>query len=147
MAKLPLHLLQRSFASSALHVAKMKAQAPCDVDDPINGYKGRITEVVFDPLRIEEVNARFVAEGFNVPDGTQVIAVTATGEILVWGGFNSVFRLARGEELVGAFDKLAFADIMDLTQRFGFKNKKAEIDELIAGLQKKYSSAEKAEKR
>jgi hypothetical protein len=140
MAKLPVHLLQRSFASSALDVAKLKAVAPCDVDDPINGYKGRITEAVFDPLRIEEVNARFVAEGYKVPDGTQVIAVTATGEILIWGGFNSVFRLAKGEELVGAFDKLAFADILDLTQRFKFKNKKPEIDELIAGLTRKYSA-------
>jgi hypothetical protein len=44
----------------------------------------------------------------------------------------------KGEPIEGAFDNLAFEDILDLTQRFKIKNKKVEIDGLIAQLKQKY---------
>jgi hypothetical protein len=142
MAKLQQHLLQRIFASRALDVVKMKAFTPCEVEDRLNAYKARIVEMVFDPLRIEEVNGRFEAAGYLIGEGAQVIAVNEDGSILFWGGLNSVYHLKRGEQIKGAFDNLAFNDILDLTQRFKSKNKKVEIDELIAQLKKKYGGDE-----
>src|SRR3954453_8181573 len=138
-------LLQRSFASRALDVAKMKAFVPCEVDDRLNKYKATIVEAVYDPLRVPEVNATFRAAGYDFADDMQVIAVTEDGSILLWGGLNSVFHLRKGEAIAGAFDeaRLAFNDILDLTNRFKIKNKKAEIDELIAGLKKKYGGGKK----
>jgi hypothetical protein len=138
MATLPIHLIQRTFASRALDVVKMKAFVPCDVEDRLNAYEARIVEAVFDPLRIEEVNARFAAEGYVIPEAMQVIAVNADGSILLWGGMNSVYHLRKGEEIKGAFDHLAFNDILDLTGRFRIKNKKVEIDALVQGLKEKY---------
>jgi hypothetical protein len=138
-------LLQRSFASRALDVAKMKAFVPCDVDDRLNQYKAKIVEAVYDPLRVPEVNARFRAAGYDFPDDMQVIAVTDDGSILLWGGLNSVFHLRKGEKIAGAFDEkhLAFNDILDLTSRFKIKNRKAEVDELIAGLKQKYGGTKR----
>ncbi|MFT3787365.1 MAG: hypothetical protein QM770_14565 [Tepidisphaeraceae bacterium] len=136
-------LLSRFFASRALDVAKMKAFVPCDVSDRINNYKAKIVEAVYDPLCIPEVNARFREAGYEVPtnDETAVIAVNEDGSILLWGGLNSVFHLRKGEKIAGAFDgaHLAFNDILDLTARFKIKNKKVEIDELIAKLKQKYA--------
>ena len=133
-------LLSRTYASRALDVIKMKAFVPCEVDDRLNNYKARIVEAVFDPLRISEVNARFRAAGYDFTDDMQVIAVTEDGSILLWGGLNSVFHLGKGEKIEGAFDEkhLAFNDILDLTNRFKIKNKKVEIDELVAQLKKTY---------
>ena len=130
----------RSFASRALDVVKMKAFIPCDVENQFKTYKTRIVEHVYDPLRIPEVHARFRAAGYEFSDDMQVIAVTADGEILLWGGLNSVFHLKKGEKIDGAFDEqhLAFNDILDLTERFKIKNKKVEIDEFIAQLKKTY---------
>jgi hypothetical protein len=53
---------------------------------------------------------------------------------------NSVFHLRKGEKIEGAFDQkhLAFNDVLDLTDRFKIKNKKVEVDELVAQLQKTY---------
>jgi hypothetical protein len=140
MTNLLPYLLQRTYASRALDVAKMKAFAPCEVDDPLNNYNAKIAEVVFDPLRIPEVNGRFKAAGYDVGDDMQVIAVTEDGSILLWGGLNSVFHLRKGEKIDGAFDEkhLAFNDILHLTNRFKIKNKKVEIDELIAQMKKTY---------
>ena len=129
-------------ASRALDVAKMKAFVPCNVTDRLNGYSARIVEAVYDPLRIEEVNARFEKEGYVVPDGMQVIAVNEDGSILMWGGMNSVYHARKGQEIRGVLDDLAFNDILDLTQRFKIKNKKVEIDALIAGLKEKYGGRE-----
>jgi hypothetical protein len=138
-------LLQRSFASRALDVAKMRAFVPCEVEDRLNEYKAKIVEAVYDPLCIPEVNARFRAAGYDFSDDMQVIAVTEDGSILLWGGLNSVFHLRKGEKIAGPFDEkhLAFNDILNLTNRFKIKNKKVEIDELIASLKKKYGGEKK----
>ena len=134
------YLLQQAYATRALDVVKMKTIVPCDVEDEITGYRGRITEIVFDPVRIPEVNDRFKADGFNVDDGMQVIAVNEDDSILLWGGINSIFHLRRGERIKGAFDEqhLAFNDILDLTARFKIKNKRVEIEELIARMREAY---------
>lgn len=144
MSNLVPFLLQRTFASRALGVVKMKAFVPCDVDDSLNNYNARIVDVVYDPLRIEDVNARFAAAGYQVGGDMQVIAVNDDGSILLWGGLNSVFHLRKGEQIQGAFDEkhLAFNDILDLTNRFKIKNKKVEIDDLIAQLERKYAADE-----
>jgi len=118
----------------------MKAFVPCDVDDRLSQYKAKIVEVVFDPLRIPEVNSRFKAAGYDFDDKMQVIALTEDGSILLWGGFNSVFHLRKGERIEGAFDEkhLAFNDILHLTARFKIKHKKVEIDDLLAQLKETY---------
>ena len=133
-------LLQRTFATRALDVVKMKAFVPCQIDDTLNNYKARMVEVVYDPLRIPQVNNRFKAAGYEFDEDMQVIAVNEEDSILLWGGLNSVFHLRKGETIGGAFDEthLAFNDILDLTQRFKTKNKKVEIDELIAQMKKTY---------
>jgi hypothetical protein len=135
------HLLQRSFATTCLDIVKMKAFVPCQVEDEFTAYQTTMVEIVFDPLRIEEVNARFKAAGYEVDEGMQVIAVNEDGSILLWGGLNSVFHLRPGEHIEDAFDEqhLAFEDLLDLTKRFNIKNKKGEIDELIAQLKTTYS--------
>ena len=129
MTKIPTHLLQRTLASRALDIVKMKAFTPCEVDDHLNDYKAKIVEVVFDPLRIPEVNGRFEAEGYNVGDGMLVIAVNEDGSILLWGGANSVFHLHKGEKIAGPFDEkhLAFNDILDLTGRFKVQSSKVKF--------------------
>jgi len=135
-------MLQRSFASSALTVAKMKAFVPCDIEDRINSYKARMIDVVFDPLRIPEVNKRFRSAGYNMPDDhSMVIAINDDQSILIWGALNCVLHLRKREKIAGAFYEkhLAFNDIAHLTERFKIKNKKVEIDQLIADLKKKYN--------
>jgi hypothetical protein len=134
-------LLQRTFASRALEVFKMKAFIPCEVENQHKTYKTRMIEHVYDPLHVAEVNARFKAAGYDVDDQMQVIAVNEDGSILLWGGLNSVFHLRRDEKIDGALDlkHLAFNDILDLTDRFKIKIKKVEIDELIAKLKEKYA--------
>jgi hypothetical protein len=128
-------LLQRSYVTSCLDIVKMKAFVPCEVDDALNNYKATITEVVFHPLKIKETNARYAKAGYIIPPDFAVIACTADGKILLWGGLNSVYYLQKGEELDRSLEvNLAFNDIVDLTQRFKTKNKKAEIDELLAQL-------------
>ena len=140
MERIPLGLLQRSYASTALDVAKLKNFTPCDVQNRLGPYKGRIIKIVFDPLHIEDVDAEYRAAGYKVDDELHVIAETESGEILLWGGFNSIYHLKKGEKIVGAFDNIAFEDVRDLTQQFKIKNRKPEIDELIAQLKAKYSS-------
>jgi hypothetical protein len=140
MTNLLSFLLQRTFASRALDVVKMKVFIPCEVKNQLTSYKTRIVEHVYDPLRVPEVNGRFKAAGYDVGEDMQVIAVNEDGSILLWGGLNSVFYLRKGEKIDGAFDEthLAFYDILDLTERFKTKNKKVEIDGLISQLKKTY---------
>src|SRR5687767_2154864 len=97
------YLLQQAYVTRALDVVKMKAFVPCDVEDETTGYRGRISEIVFDPVRIPEVNDQFKSDGFNVDNGMQVIAVNDDDSILLWGGLNSIFHLRRGEQIRGAF--------------------------------------------
>ena len=134
-------LAQRTTASRALEVVKMKVFIPCEVENQFKTYKTKIVEHVYDPLRVEEVNARFKAEGYDVDDeDVHVIAVNEDGSILLWGGLNSVFHLRKGEKIAHCLDTkhIAFDDILDLTNRFKIKNKRVEIDELIAKLKTKY---------
>lgn len=118
----------------------MKGLVPCEVEDEVTGYKGKITEMVFEPLKIQEINARFEAAGYIIPEDFAVIALTADKKILLWGGVNSVYYLKKGERLAKSLEEnMAFCDIVDLTERFKIKNKKTEVDELIAQLKKTYS--------
>jgi hypothetical protein len=134
-------LLQRSLATRALDIVKMKAFVPCEVDERRRGYTTRIIEAVYDPLRVPETNSRFKSAGYDVPDDMQVIAVCENGEILLWGGLNSVYHIGKGEKFTALRGKqMAFNDILDLTNRFKIKNKKVEIDELIAKLSEKYGA-------
>ena len=148
MAKLPVHLLRQDYASRCLDLLKMKSLVPRDVECPPNQFKRRIVEVVFDPLRIREVNARFKADGYVFEDGTPedtdgggtaVIAVNDDGSILVWGGMNSIYCLPKGERSTGFLDKIAFDDIAHLVRLFPIKNKKAEIDAMIEQLKRHYT--------
>lgn len=147
MANLPIHLLRRDYASRCLDLMKMRALVPCDVADARTGYKARVVEAVFDPLRVAEVNGRFKADGFGWDDdddeggGMRVIAVNDDGSILLWGGWNSVYHLRNGERIVGLFDNLAFEDVSDFVRPFKIKNTKAEIDALIEQLKRKYTKA------
>jgi len=147
MANFPIYFAQRDYASRCLELMKLRSFVPCEVSDAATGYKGRIVEAVFDPLRVAEVNSRFRADGFAWADdddkggGMCVIAVNDDGSILAWGGLNSVYYLRRGERLVGVFQNLAFEDVIDLVRPFRIKNTKAEIDALIAQLKLKYANA------
>jgi hypothetical protein len=95
-------------------------------------------EVVFEPTHIQEVNAKFKAAGYHIDDGTQVIAVNEDGSLLIWGGLNSVYHLEKGERIQSAFANLAFNDILHLTRRFKIKNKKPEIDAMMAQMKEAY---------
>lgn len=133
------HMLGRSYVSAAVEVTKMKALVPVKVDDRLNNYNCTIVDVVFDPLNAAAINKKFENLGYNVPENFQVIAVNEDGSILMWGGINSVYHLKKGETLPGTLEgNLAFNDIRDLINRFKFKNKKAELDELMEGLKKVY---------
>jgi hypothetical protein len=138
-------LLHQSLALRALDVVKMGAFVPCEVADALTGYRNTIVEVVFDPVRAPEVDERFRKEGFLFDEGMHVIAVNADGSILLWGGLNSVFHLRRSEHITGAFDEghLAFQDILDLTARFKIKNKRGEINAVIAAVKERYESDDK----
>lgn len=133
-------ILQRSFAGDSLALIKMRPLVPIEVQNAPTGYKTKIIEMVFDPSRLVEVNGRFEADGFLIPEKMNVIAVNEDGTILVWGGPNCVFWLRKGEPISeGWDDNVAFEDLGHLTHRFKFKNKKAEIDDMIAKLKQTFS--------
>jgi hypothetical protein len=133
VARIPVHLLQRTFASHALDIVKMSNLVPCEVENPLNNFHCRIVEIVFDPLHIPDVNKRFRADGYKVPQTMQVIAINGDGSILLWGGANSIFHLRKGDVITGPADEkhIAFEDILGLTKRFNIRNTKSEIDDLI----------------
>ena len=91
-------------------------------------------------MHIEEVNAKFKSDGYIFDEDMKVIAVTEDGEILLWGGINSVYHIRRGEQITGAFDAkhLGFEDLLDFTQPFKTKRKKVEIDEMLDQLKRRY---------
>jgi hypothetical protein len=135
--------LQRSAAIECLNIVQIKAFVPREVEDKLTHYKTKIVEIVFDPLRIEEVNAKFKAAGFELNEkmGLRVVALNYDGSILVWGGWNSLFHLRPGEHITGVMDAehLAFQDLSEFFDLFEIrKNKKAEIDSLIDQFKKLY---------
>jgi hypothetical protein len=133
------YLFQRLFASSCLDLVKLKAFVPCTVEDKANNYQTTITRIVFEPLKIKEVNAEFAAAGYFIPEEFSVIAVTGDDTILLWGGLNSVYDLHPGEKLDDSGEvNLAFNDIVDLTGPFKIENTKAEIDDLVEQLKETY---------
>jgi hypothetical protein len=133
------HLLQRSFAGDCLDLVKMRSLVPIAVRNEPTGYEATIVEMVFDPGRLAEVNGRFEAAGFLIPEEMNVIAVNQDGTILAWGGPNCVFWLRKGEPISkGWDDNVAFEDLRHLTGQFNIKNKKAEIDEMITELKKAF---------
>src|SRR5262245_9130714 len=110
-------LLERFFTTRALDVVKMQDFVPCQVEDELNKYQATITRIVYDPINVPETNAKYRKAGYIFEDAEmQVIAETADGEILLWGGLNSVFHLGKGQKITNAFDPkhLAFNDIVDL---------------------------------
>lgn len=133
-------MLQRSFAGDCLDLTKMKALVPLELENKGTGYKTKIVEMVFDPAAITEVNKRFEAAGYLIPEQSNVIAITEDGTILVWGGANCVVWMRKGEPISEGWEEnIAFWDLGDLTHRFKFKNKKAEIDNMIDQLKQTFS--------
>jgi len=133
------YMLQRSFAGDCLDLIKMGSLVPIEVKDELTGYKTKIVEMVFDPVRLAEVNGRFAAAGYLIPEKMNVIGVNHDGTILVWGGPNCVFWLRKGEPISDGWDdNVAFQDLRDLTGQFKIKNKKPEIDDMIAELKKAF---------
>jgi hypothetical protein len=131
-----LPMMLRSRAGDYLHLVKLKSLVPVDVEDGLTGYKTKIIEVVFDPMHIAETNAKFRAAGFLIPDEMNVIAVIEGGAILLWQTtINCILWLRKGEPISKGWNaNLAFQDLGDLTHPFKFKNKKPEIDEMVAHL-------------
>ena len=135
-------MLQRSFAGDCLDLIKMRSLVPVEVEDEPTGHKTKIVEMVFDPMRIPETNARFQSAGFLIPDEMNVIAVNDDGTILVWEGrLNCILWLRRGEPISDGWEEnMAFQDLRDLTGQFKIKNKKPEIDDMIAALKKAFGT-------
>jgi hypothetical protein len=140
--KVPYHLLRQHYAARCVELLKMKALVPRDVECPPNQFRRRVV-VVFDPLRVAEVNARFKDDGYLFGDdadpGAAVVAVNDDGSVLVWGGLNSVYCLRRGERSTGLLDKIAFDDIAQLIRPFGIKNTKAEVAAMTEQLKRHYT--------
>jgi len=139
--KLLPNMFQRSLAGDCLDLVKMKSLVPVEVEDELTGYRTKIAEMVFDPKRINEVNRRFKAAGYLIPDDMNVIAVNEDKTILVWGGPNCILWLRKGEPVSKGWEgNLAFQDLRDLTEKFKIKNKKVEIDDMIKQLDKTFGT-------
>ena len=121
--KLPLHPM---IASTCLDIVKISRFVPCDVKDEMNSYQSTIVDVVFDPLRIDEVNSEFKAAGYEFDDELmKVIAVNDDGSLLLWGGLNAVYHLRKSERMDNPLENnLAFNDILDLTFPFNIKKRR-----------------------
>ncbi|HEY5913132.1 MAG TPA: hypothetical protein VJA21_21285 [Verrucomicrobiae bacterium] len=128
--------LQRSFATHFVKLEKMRTLVPRTIKAQWNGRPIKVREIVFDPLQIKKVKAKFTEAGFILDDRKHVLAVNADGSILVWGGANSVFRLRAGARITGALDerRLAFEDIGHFTDAFEVDATKKEVDAMIGKL-------------
>ena len=126
--------IQRSFATHFVKLEKIRALVPRTIKAQANGRPIKVREIVFDPLQIRKVNARFAGEGFVLDDRKYVLAVNADRSILVWGGANSVFRLRVGARITSASDprRLVFEDISHFTDAFEVEATKKEVDAMIA---------------
>ncbi|HYE18505.1 MAG TPA: hypothetical protein VEA69_08675 [Tepidisphaeraceae bacterium] len=134
-------LVQRSFASTCLDIVKMRPFLPCEIRSECDDFHGTLVEIVFDPLKINQVNAQFEAAGYHVPEDMQVVGRTDDGSILLWGGMNSVYHLKMGEHLDDSWESnMVFEDVLHLTRPFKIKNKKVEIDEMVAQLKRVYAT-------
>ena len=89
---------------------------------------------------LSRVDAASRAAGYTFDEDMHVLAKTSDGAILVWGGANSIYHLRKGDEIKGFDDYMAFNDVLHLTNRFKFKNKKPEIDTLVQQLKAKYTA-------
>jgi hypothetical protein len=129
-------LVKRSFATHFVKLEKMRTLVPRTVKAQWSGRPIKVKAIVFDPLQLQKVNAKFTDDGFILDDRKYVIAVNADGSILVWGGANSVFRLRAGARITGALDekRLAFEDISHFTDAFEVDATKKEVDAMIARL-------------
>ena len=128
--------IQRLFATHFVKLEKIRALVPRTIKAQANGRPIKVREIVFDPLQIKKVNARFTDEGFILDEKKYVIAVNADRSILVWGGANSVYRLRVGARITRASDpvRLAFEDISHFTDAFEVEATKKEVDAMIAKL-------------
>ena len=128
--------IQRLFATHFVKLEKIKALVPRTIKAQANGRTVKVREIVFDPLQIKKVNAKFTDAGFILDDKQYVIAVNADRSILVWGGANSVFRLRTGARVTRASDpvRLAFEDISHFTDAFEVEATKKEVDAMIGKL-------------
>lgn len=141
MSNLLWHTLKKSYASDCLALLKMKAFLPCEVEDENNDFSAKIVEIVFDPFKVKEVNARFRAAGFEVPERLNVIALNEDGSILLWNETAGIFYSRKGEPFDETWEgNSAFDDLLDLTGRFNIKNKKAEVDDMMAQLHAHYTT-------
>jgi hypothetical protein len=134
------HSLKKSYASECLTLLKMRELVPFEVEATHSDFKAKVVEMVFDPFKIKEVNARFASAGYPVLDGLEVIAVNEDGSILLWGGAAGIFYARKGEPFdEGWEENSVYDDVLDLIGRFNIKHKKAEVDEMIAKLQTHYT--------
>ena len=126
--------IQRSFATHFVKLEKIKALVPRTIKAQANGRPIKIKEIVFDPLQIKQVNARFTDKGFILDEKKYVIAINDDRSILVWGGANSVFRLRTGARITRSSDpkRLAFEDITHFTGAFEVEATKKEVDAMVA---------------
>jgi hypothetical protein len=133
------YLTNRMIASACLDVLKLKPFVPCEVRDARSELHTKIVEIVFDPLRIDDVNRKFKAAGYEFDaETTMVIAVTDDDSILVWTGNSGVSQVRKSGSADRPRERRAFSDILGLTFPFKIKNKKAEIDAMLAELRSVY---------
>lgn len=133
------NLLVGPVLSSGMAIAKLKGFAPFDYEDEQKTFKKRLVEVVYDPLRVREVNEEFRAKGYDVPEEQQVIAVNEDGSILLWGLLDEICCLQKGHKWQDPAGGRRFVcGSPHLTRPFKIRNKKVEIDKLLAQVEKTY---------
>lgn len=122
-------------ASHCLDILKLGDFVPFEIELSETGSKATIEEIVFDPLRIYEVNDKYRQAGFEIDEQfSRVIAVMADGSILVWFGHTTIYLLEKDTD-----KKIeAFNDLLDLTFDFNIKNKRPEINGLLREMRECY---------
>lgn len=129
----------RMIASTCLDIVKLKHFVPCEIRDNGGEFRATMIDVVFDPLRIDSVNHAFRDAGYKFDETTtMVIAVNDDESILLWTGNSGVLQLWKGGSDESPNERRAFNDILGLTFPFMIKNKKSEVDAMLAQLRSKY---------
>ncbi len=140
MSNLLRHSLKKAYASECLTLLKMKELVPFEIKATHTDFTAKVVEMVFDPFKIKEVNARFAAAGYPVLEGLEVIAVNEDGSILLWGGVAGIFYARKDEPFDEDWeDNSVYEDVIDLIGQFKIKHKKAEVDEMMEKLQAHYT--------